>query len=307
MQTVKSLFGHAKPPDNCSPMYEYMYRGDGGRAQDARKYCDDLWSVFHHHADPHFRREFPLREKTHQRWFEMYLTVALVRAGLDVCCPKPSGPDILLKVDERKIWVEATCPTGGLADSPNSIPPLVPDAVTREPVREYVLRILSSLDAKQKKLRKYIKDGIVAPGDMAVVAINTFGVDGPGPYMESHMKRSLYGIGDPVLHMERSTGSVNRISHQEVATICKLKKETGKPEKVEIGTQPFLDGSIAHISGVLASQVDAFNRSTTLGGDLVLYPNLSGENVSPPGALKLGHEWRFREHPDRWEGFLVEL
>lgn len=98
-------------PSRHSLAYEGMYRPSGDHFRvlsKARAHCEDLWIDFQEFADPNFRAEFAYR--THERWFEMYLTVSLIRAGHKVICRKP-GPDILLKEDGRRIWIEATCAT----------------------------------------------------------------------------------------------------------------------------------------------------------------------------------------------------
>lgn len=296
---MSSLFRDALP-QGCSKLYETMHgpKGDkfDGLCEIAREHCDDLWSDFQPFADQHFSREFPIR--THERWFEMYLTVSLIRAGHQIDCPKP-GPDILLEVDGRRIWVEAVCATSGKQGLPDSVQKQQIGQVLPEPTDQYVLRIRNSLEAKQKKYLRYIKNGIVACGDVVVVAINIYQVYGYDPYIEDHMKRSLYGIGDVVVRFDKSTQSVSGDGHQQVVEI---RKSSG----AGVGVQPFTDNSIEHVSAVLASHASAFNQPPQLGGDLVSYPNLTAENAWPAGVLQLGSEWRFEEHQDRWEGVLVK-
>ena len=76
----------------------------------AKAHCEDLWSDFWEYADEHFVDEF--RVNFHQRWFEMYLTVSFIRAGLAVESQN-SGPDISLALGERRVWIEAVCATEG--------------------------------------------------------------------------------------------------------------------------------------------------------------------------------------------------
>jgi hypothetical protein len=80
----------------------------------------------------------------------MYLTVALLRAGLDVQCPK-RGPDALLTIDSQRIWIEATCATAGVDGLPDSVPrPHYAKAgettvATERPTDAMTLRIRNSL------------------------------------------------------------------------------------------------------------------------------------------------------------------
>jgi hypothetical protein len=43
----------------------------------------------------------------------MYLTVALLRAGLDISCLEEGAPDVRVQHrDGQVLWIEATAPTG---------------------------------------------------------------------------------------------------------------------------------------------------------------------------------------------------
>ena len=287
-------------PSQCSRAYENMYapKGDGldARCGMARMHCEDLWSVFQDFADSNFKREFAIN--THQRWFEMYLTVSLIRAGQKVACPKP-GPDVLLNVDGRRIWIEAVCATSGQPGLPDSIRPPVFGQLTQEPTEQYVLRIRTALDEKQRKYRTYIQDGIVSCDDVTCVAINVYDVYGLDPYIHSHMMRSLYGIGDLQVEFSQQTGGIVDIGHGHVVSI---RKSSG----ADVPVESFIDNSLKHVSAVLASHMDAFNRPSRLGEDFVLYPNLTGQRPWPQSVLNVGKEWRFEEFNDEWRGTLVE-
>ena len=259
--------------------------------------CEYMWSLFQPYADDHFLTEFPLQ--THQRWFEMYLTASMIEAQLNVR-PHSRGPDILVELDNQRIWIEATCATSGDPMRPDSVPPKVPDRVSEEPVDQYVLRIRSSLAAKEEKYKKYIMDGIVSQNDIAIIAINVFRIDGPGPYTDSHMKRALYGLGDPVVSISRSTREIVDIGHQSEYVV---QKSGG----AEVNVRPFCDGSMSHISSVLKSLADIWNLPDRLGSDFVLYPNLVCGNRWKPGTLDIGHEWVFQERPEDWTGHLSRI
>src|SRR5690554_2459808 len=88
-------------PDDACDYYRALYAPACEEHADLRDQCEDLWRDFHGHADKNFLTDFPRR--FHERWFEMYLTVALKRSGLNVTCIKP-GPDILIQDGERRIW-----------------------------------------------------------------------------------------------------------------------------------------------------------------------------------------------------------
>ena len=121
MQSTKSLFS-GNPANACST-YRYILDSKKSTDRAGREHCEELWNEYRSFADPHFLEEFPLH--THQRWFEMYLTVSLIRAGLNVECSKlkkRGAPDVLITDDDRKIWIEAVCPTAGTEGKPDSVP-----------------------------------------------------------------------------------------------------------------------------------------------------------------------------------------
>ena len=295
---MSGLFYEALPIP-CSKAYENMHTPKGDdfdtRYAMARAHCEDLWTDFRCLADSNFKREFAIN--THQRWFEMYLTVSLKRAGHRVECPKP-GPDVLLHLDDRRIWIEAVCATSGKPGLPDSVPPPVFGQLTQEPTEQYVLRIRNALDEKQRKYRTYIQNGIVSCEDVTCVAINVYDVYGLDPYVDSHIKRSLYGVGDHLVELNRRTGGIVDSGYGHVVSI---RKSSG----ADVPVEPFIDNSLKHVSAVLASHMNAFNRPSRPGDDFVLYPNLTAKNRWPQSVLNVGKEWRFEESDDEWNGTLV--
>ena len=285
-------------PSKRSKLFESLHgpRGDrfDARFARAREHCEDMWSGFCEFADPNFKREFATR--THERWFEMYLTVSLARAGYEVKCPKP-GPDVVLHIGGQRIWIEAVCASSGERGRPDSVPVREPGQVRREPSGQYVLRVRNALETKQKKYRKYIEKGTVSHDDVTVVAVNVNKIDGLGHHIDAHVERSLYGVGDPIVQLDQRRRPIG-IEHDRVESV---RKSSG----ADVGLLPFIDNSTAHVSALLASHANMINRPDKLGDDFVLYPNVSGRTPWPQGILKLGSEWRFSPQTDGWRGTLV--
>ena len=143
-------------------------------------------------------------------------------------------------------------------------------------------------------------DGIVGRGDITIIAMNVFQIDGLGPYIDSHMKRALYGIGDLAITKSRSTRETVGVGHRSESVV--KKKSSG----AEVNVRPFCDGSMSHISAVLKSHADMFNLPDKLGDDLVLYPNLACDNRWMSGKLNIGCEWVFEERPEKWIGYFSQ-
>ena len=264
----------------------------------AHEHCEDLWRDFKPFADANFADEFPLR--LHERWFEMYLTVSLLRAGYNVQCPKP-GPDVLVTIDGRRLWIEATCATSGELGLPDSVPAPVfakegePGEFRDVPKDQRVLRIRNSLQTKAKVVSKYLKEGVVPAGDAVAIAINVHDVPWLWTDIDEYMQRSLYGLGDLMVAIDRKTLKAVETRRQQVSHVV-------KNNKAEVGVQPFIDGSMPEVSAVLAAGADCANLRKYLGQDFVLFPNLTATVPWPTGAIELGDEWTFAMADDGWTG-----
>lgn len=284
-------------PEGCCPTYEKIWGGINEKCRSVRAHCENLWKDFRKHADDHFLTEFSLR--FHQRWFEMYLTVSLIRAGFAIeDSDRKSGPDLLLLIGGRRLWIEAVCTENGGPGNPDSVPEIETNVVRDIPLRQYVLRLRNSLQEKSNKLRQYIQDDIILPGDLTVVAINVGGIPFFAVDMDECIKRSVYGIGDLSLSVNKSTGKLARIQRESLTSIA---KSSGKP----VGVRCLIDGSMEHISALLESGANAANLPRKFGEDFILYPNLISTRQWPYGILPLGREWRFSDSGEEWDGELM--
>lgn len=295
----------AAEPANACPAYTNLRKATEGPGLAGRVHCDDLWRDYQALADANFVAEFPVH--LHERWFEMYLSVALLRAGLNVSCPKPKtgGPDILVTMASgARLWIEATCATPGEPGQPDSVPePRYANIaagekpiVTSRPTEQMVLRIRNSLSAKERAYRNYLAAGIVGPTDVLAIAINVHAVYGLWADMGDLMMRSFYGVGDLVLTLSRDTGAVVSSHHNQLTHI--EKKKTG----AAVAVQPFIDESLPHVSAVIGSRADAVNLPRRLGDDLATLPNLTAKVGWPTGTINLGEEWTFAPATDGWDG-----
>src|SRR5690606_5784336 len=143
--------------------------------------------------------DFPRR--LHERWFEMYLAVALLRVGIDVKRPKPPAPDLLLTIGGRRIWIEATCANAGDPSKPDSVPqpryakPGEAPVVRERPTDAMTFRISNSLRVKEQAFGAYMQRGIVAADDVTAIAINVHAIPYAWTDMDDLMRRALYGLG----------------------------------------------------------------------------------------------------------------
>ena len=297
MKVVTPLF-EANPESACQS-FKNLRAAAHPHAVEGRRHCEDLWRDFAALADRNFLSEFPVR--LHERWFEMYLAVSLLRSGLNVECPKP-GPDVLLTVGDRRIWIEAVCATPGEPGRPDSVPERhyakrgEKPVARRVPQSRRVLRFRNSLEGKARKYSNYLESGIVGPDDVSAIAINVYAIPGAWADMDTLMMTTLYGVGNLVIKLDRDTGAVVGREHEQLTSI--VKRASG----AEVGVQPFIDGSMPHIAAVLGSRSDAVNLPRRLGDDFGLFPNLTGTMKWAEGSIELGEEWSFREAEGEWKG-----
>ena len=292
MKNKRDLFSSL--PAKACPLYKYVRDVACERSREARKHCEDLWGDFGQHADKHFHNEFPIQ--FHPRWFEMYLTVSLIRSNFDVEYYSGYGPDVLLTLDGQRVWIEAVCASSGKKGLPDSVPPIPYGKVASVPIEEYVKRICSSLAYKAKKIEGYISKGIVGEDDLVIIAINVGGIPFLFADMDECMMRSLYGVGDLLVNINTQSRRIDSVDRESVLTIHKKSSES------PIGVQPFIDSSMKRISLVLASSVNVVTRPIGLGDDLILYPNLTTTNRWHEGLIPLGIEWLFEENQNGWAG-----
>ena len=164
------------------------------------------------------------------------------------------------------------------------------------PVDQYILRIRTSLEEKASKFSKYVKDGIVVRDDVLLVAIS---VSSAGLWLHDMiecMPRALYGVGNQILEYNKRTGEQVGSRRETINEI--RKKSSGAP----VGIQPFVDGSMPHISVTLASWAKVGSLPLRLGDDYVLYPNLASTNPWSRGTVAMGEEWSYEEGEDGWRG-----
>lgn len=290
----------ASLPRNACDWYRALYDPQSRDQLEVRRHCEDLWRDFEQYADEHFVSQFSV--SPHERWFEMYLTVSLLRADLRIECRKP-GPDILLHRGGRRIWIEAICATKGKYGLPDSVPdrqfagPNEKVEFFDVPKQEYALRIQAALSEKARAYSNYLDDGVVNPQDLLAVAINVSRVSWLWADMDDHMCRALYGVGDLMIAIDRETREVVDRRFQKIAHIAK--KSTGNL----VGVRSFIDGSRPHIAAVIGSRASLGNVPPKLGNDLVIYPNLSADNQWPPEVLRLGEELIFNPNgTNSWTG-----
>jgi hypothetical protein len=280
--------------DATDAAYINLRAATDGQARVARDFVEALWVRYHNDADANF--ETGIRQTFAQRFWEMALTCALRDRGLRVTCPKP-GPDNLVVLNQRRVWIEAVCPTPGAPAYGDRVPDQEFNASNMHevPERQLILRLRGAIRNKYHDQRpKYMDGGLIAADDSYVVAVN--GCQLPSAIADTDPPRivkAVLPIGPPQDVIDRATCKLVESSYAYRRSVTKTNKE-------EVATDIFLDPAYSGLSAVIYSRLDAGNPPHVLGDDFVLVHNPCATNPLPEGFLKVGREFRAEVHENHF-------
>jgi len=237
----------------------------------AKLHVERLWRTYAHYADRHFRQD--ARKHFLQRYWEMYLTVALLDAGFKPIKLSDEGPEFFIQIAGRRFWIEAIAP--GAGEGPDKVPEFPPGVAFHVPTEQVLLRYTHALATKREK---YVSDrakGIIAPEDGYIVAINS-----------REVPHARYGGVIPYalqafLPFGRLTATFDLRNNKITDTYFAKRESISKLNKTEIPTTALLDPQYSGISAILHSAVDAANAPVVLGADLfVLHNPLASHRIA---------------------------
>jgi type I restriction enzyme S subunit len=157
-------------PGSASGPYEAIR--EAPHLADVKAFLEDLWARFSPYTNKkHFLSEIRKEDSFYQRLWELHLGCILLNQGYQLTTVGNKGPDFLITVDDKKIWIEATVPMAGKKD--DAVPPLQWNSFVAQEVPEekIILRFTSAIDEKWKKYKKYLEDGIIKHDDVYVIAV----------------------------------------------------------------------------------------------------------------------------------------
>lgn len=149
-------------------------------------YLERLWKQFEPYADTNkqFVTAFTsgCESAFQQRYWEMLMCDHLIQCGYkDKISSEDSGPDFKVNMNGQTVWIECVAPekddNGAISDFYNNML----DKKLVAPDHDIFFKRWKNkgLDKKLKKIKKYIKKGIINPKvDAVVIAINS-GILGP--------------------------------------------------------------------------------------------------------------------------------
>jgi len=229
--------------------------------KDRRELFDNLWQIYQPLADKHFLSD--CKKHFHQRMWEMYLGVSLIKNGLDISSSK-SGPDFIVSEGRKnEIFIEATACTRGtakdavpeeyLAETPEEI------KVQELPNNKMLLRIANSLDSKYKKYKDFFEE----EEKPYIIAVNRSALG----YMDANvplMLKCLFGFGSQTYKM---------INGKLFNAGWERKKQLTKESGAMIPIDFFEEEEHSIVSAVIYSDRSILNCPKEIGSDCILVHN----------------------------------
>jgi type I restriction enzyme S subunit len=270
---------------------EYMLIRDEPRFKSDKQFLEQLWKKYEPYADRNFRIE--IARQFHQRFWEMYLTCTLLELKYKFIKKKRGkGPDICLKLESSRIWMEAVAPIAGIG--PDAVPQLKLkfNQVTVEwvPSEQIILRFTSAIDNKHNCYLSYCDKKVVNQNESYVIAINGSKVLFPRtddmdlPFII----QAVFGLGDPTITINTNTWQIVKDGFSFRPFIVKRSGES-------VSTLIFIDEKHHSISGILFSSADICNRPHKAGQEFIFAHNPKAINPLPKGWLTIGNEYWFEE------------
>ena len=258
-----------------------------------RQRLEQMWLVYRDYAPKGFRKK--LQFEFHQRWWEMYLTVGLHRLGFSISTSsRDDKPDLLLKLGNTKVWIEAITPTPGTKS--DAVPKLVVNGVEDLPMRECLLRFTQAITAKRDVFNRYIQRGIVSETDCFIIALSACNLNQFGSLLDwpQHvMLRVLAGAGDLTIPLRKSASAY--FKRQNV-----IFRDSGSPVDLSL----FYSDEFTLISGVLYSKDDPLNALLAPETSLELFLNPNSKVEVPRAITKKLTTWseeRATREEIRWK------
>jgi hypothetical protein len=275
----------------CEDLGYLNIRDHPNDAEDKR-FVEELWSRFHQLADPHFCEQ--ARNHFLERFWEMYLAVALLEHGFNLYRHGDEGPEFCALVGNSRIWFEAIAP--GPGNGPDKVPQLIfsdefSDDVefSEVPTEKILLRFTNALTVKRERYAAALKKGIISDEDSYVLAINSQGIR-HAPYGNSmpYFIQAFLPFGPPTVSIDAKTLEVKDSFYQYRPGVLKLCGEN-------VSTRTFLDKEAAFCSAVLHSGVDCANHPNQLGGEFSILHNPNARRPLDAAVFQWCEQFTFRD------------
>lgn len=262
----------------------YVHCRDSRHKQEVREALNRMWERCHPFVGDTDFREKATREFRSCTW-HLYLLDVLLEHGFQVEPTGTAGPDILLTVAGKRVWIEAICiepgdTVDGVEEPPNG-QVYSPDDL------KIILRHTAGIKKKMETHRRYVERGYVDPSDIYLIALNAGAIpdaDESWDDLVSYMEQSVFGLGDEQWHVSVETGNVTGMSHE-------VRLSVNKPSnQAPVSTAAFLGTQYSGVSGLLYSALPLTVTRSMRGADISLVCNPNANNRMPLGVFRFGRE-----------------
>lgn len=194
--------------DSDDPTYLALRDGDDPFAIEARGVVDSLWQLAAPYVDDDIQRKASVA--FHPHFWELYLAACLLGGGLRLVPrskrgARDRGPD--LQLAQPTVWIEAVAAMPGTG--PDAVTDGAPGVARDVPDDAIKLRMLSAISEKVGKFKQYVQDGVIAPTELCVIAVNTGLAQRMwGDVEPPRIVRCLFPFGHEVIDIARHDGRV---------------------------------------------------------------------------------------------------
>lgn len=266
-----------------APDDEYRNVRDQDDPRGFRDFVEELWTKYQHLADQHFRQD--ARSHFHERFWEMYLAVALIRRGYEVQSTSGTGPDLCVIDEGTSVYVEATAP--GPGESADAVPEPPPMVASTVPEKQILFRLRGTIEAKLAQFKQWVAEGVVNESRPYIIAVNgrriqVFRREGNLP----SIVKAVLPFGDYSVVWDTSTDEITNgfYSHRDT-----IRKASGS----DVRTDVFDSDAYREVSAVLYAWCDYANHAVNLGDEFILVHNPKARNPIRHGLFPFGHEYEY--------------
>lgn len=240
----------------------YLKLRDSKDKSSERAYVEQSWSIYKSFCpDQGFINQFA-KDPFSSLW-HLHLARLLLDSGIKLLKTCDAQPDLCLKIQGKRTWIEVVCTKSG--DGADAVR-VAPSGVGAVPERQIILRITNALQQKVNQHCDFLTTG-AGRGDRYIVALSS----GLVPLAElncgvTNIEKILFGIGNPQWELNMESFEVTSFGYQERQSITKASGAT-------VPTNFFKDDVNIIVSGVLFSPYVFCNHWNCGGNDLLLIRN----------------------------------
>ncbi len=194
------------------------------------------------------------------------------------------GPDFLVTNGPQRVWIEVICPEPTNVSASQLTPAM---GAIDFPYVDILLRWTSAIKIKAERLigdaegkvLGYLKEGVVAPEDAYVIAVNGCRMRSGGfPQLTGISKfpfaaEAVFPIGPSQVHFDRQTLKVIGRNHQ-------YRPDVKKRNAALVRTSTFLDSAFAPVSAIWALDLDGSASCGGLEPMLVVHNPLATNRIA---------------------------